>query len=393
MDSFDILHNDYEHCFTKSNPQMLKSMFGNSDMMPLWIADMDFKVAAPISNELQRLVDRGIYAYEFHTDKVFKAIADWNLKRHQLTLDSKAFLQVSGVLTGIALLIRELSNEDEGVIIQTPVYHQFAKIIKTAKRKIVRNSLKIVDGNYAMDFEDLELKLITENVKIILLCNPHNPVGRVWNRQELQRLIELANIYNVTIISDEIHSDIIYAKATFNSITSFGQNKHIAVLGSPAKTFGMQSISNGYLYISNEAVFNRVKAIVESMYLNHGNAFSTFATIAAYTKGEAWVNELVAYLENSRSWIQNFLQKEIPEVKLFHPEGTYQIWLDFSKLNVSEEALKRLIFNKAKLALAPGVWFDKDHSQFMRMNIASPLSKIQEAFYQLKSAIDEEYDR
>jgi len=388
MSLFDTVHNDYEHQFAKSNPNYLKSMFGSTDVVPFWIADMDFKVAEPITNELRRLVDRGIYAYEFNTNKVFQAITDWNLKRHQLILNRKSFVQVSGVLTGIALLIRELSNEGDGVIVQTPVYHQFYKLIKTANRKIVRNPLKIGDGNYEMDFEDLEQKLQTENVKILLLCNPHNPVGRVWNKQELQKLTELADTYNVTIVSDEIHSDIIYSKVTFNSIASFS-NKHIAILGSPAKTFGMQSISNGYLYIPNEEVFSKVKATIGSMYLDHGNAFSAFATIAAYTKGEEWVDELVSYLEKSVDWIQNFAEKELPQIKVFVPEGTYQVWLDFSKLNLSNEALNDLVFSKSKLALTPGTWFDKDHSQFMRMNIASPLSKLKEAFSQLKTAIHE----
>ncbi len=389
MNPFDTVHDNYEHRFAKSNPYMLKSMFGSTDMVPFWIADMDFKVAEPITNELQRLVNRGIYAYEFNTNKVFEAITDWNLKRHQLKLNSEFFLQVSSVLTGIGLLIRELSNEGDSVIIQTPAYHQFYKIIKTANRKIVKNPLKVVGGNYEMDFDDLEQKLQTENAKILLLCNPHNPVGRVWNRQELQKLTELANTYNTTIISDEIHSDIIYSKATFNSIASFSNDKHIAVLGSPAKTFGMQSISNGFLYIPDKNIFPKVKATIESMYLDHGNAFSTFATIAAYTKGEEWVDELIDYLEKSVDWIQHFIQKEIPQIKLFIPEGTYQIWLDFSKLNLSEDGLKDFIFNKAQLALTPGTWFDKDHPQCMRMNIASPLPKLKEAFLQLKNAMNE----
>ncbi len=389
MNSFDTLHDNYEHQFVKSNPDYLKSMFGTTEIVPFWIADMDFKVAEPITGELQRLADRGIYAYEFSTDNVFKAIADWNKKRHNLELNGKAFIQVSGVLTGISILVRELTNENDGVLIQTPVYHQFAQIIKTSNRKVVKNPLKIVNGNYEMDFENLENKLKTQNVKIIILCNPHNPVGRVWNGQEMQQLIRLANTYKVTIISDEIHSDIIYGDNKFNSITSFDQGKHIAVLGSPAKTFGMQSISNGYLHISNEAVFKKIKSIVSSMYLDHGNAFSTFATIAAYTKGEEWVDELVTYLKKSIDWIENFMQEEIPQVKLFIPEGTYQIWLDFSTLNLSEEALKNLVFNNAKLALTPGSWFDKNHAKFMRMNIASPLPKIQQAFYKLKDALNE----
>ncbi|GAA4278656.1 MalY/PatB family protein [Aquimarina mytili] len=388
MTLFNTVYNDYEHQFAKSNPNYLKSMFGTTDVVPFWIADMDFKVTEPITNELQRLVDRGIYAYEFNPNEVFKAIADWNLKRHQLQLNSKSFVQVSGVLTGIALLIRELSNEGDGILVQTPVYHQFYKLINTANRKIVRNPLNIVDGKYQMDFEDLEQKLRAENVKILLLCNPHNPVGRVWNQKELEKLIQLAKAYNITIISDEIHSDIIYSNAKFNSIASLS-DKHIAILGSPAKTFGMQSISNGYLYIPNQDVFSKVKTTIESMYLDHGNAFSTFATIAAYTKGEDWVNELVRYLEKSVKWIQNFILNEIPQVKIFVPDGTYQIWLDFSDLNLSEDDLKDLVFNKAQLALTPGAWFDDNHQNFMRINIASPLSKLQDAFTNLKTAIND----
>ena len=388
MSLFDKIHTDFEHQFVKNNPNYLESLFGTKDVAPFWIADMDFKVAAPITNELQRLVTRGMYAYEFDTNKIFQAIADWNLKRHQLKLHRKSFVQVPGVLTGIALLIRELSNEGDGVMVQTPVYHQFYQIIKTAHRKIVRNPLKIVDGRYEMNFEDLEQKLQTENVKILLLCNPHNPVGRVWNKIEMQKLTDLATTYNVTIISDEIHSDIIYANTKFNSIASFS-DKHITILGSPAKTFGMQSISCGYLYIPNKDIFTNIKATIGSMYLDHGNAFSTFATIAAYTKGEKWVDELVMYLEKNRNWIQNFVHTEIPQIKIFVPEGTYQIWLDFSKLYMSDEELKNLIFTKAKLALTPGTWFDENHTQFMRMNIASPLSKLEEAFSQLKNAIHE----
>ncbi len=380
-----------ENNFAKSNPNYLNSMFGTTDVMPLWIADMDFKVAEPISNELKRLVDRGIYAYEFNAQDVFSAIANWNFKRRDLSLDPDAFVQVPSVLSGISLLIRELSEINDAVLIQTPVYHQFNKLIATAKRRVIENPLKIVGGNYEMDFEDLELKLERENVKLILLCNPHNPVGRVWNKKEMQRLIQLADKYDVRIISDEIHSDIIYSKIKFNSIASIDKlKKHIAVIGSPAKTFGMHSISNGYLYIHDKHTHKQFKSLVDSMYLDHGNVFSTYATIAAYTKGEDWVNEFIVHLEKSNKWIKDFIQTELPEVKMFNPEGTYQIWLDFSRLDLSDDGLKYLLIHKAKLALTPGSWFGGSHSQFMRINIASPFAKIQEAFYQLKRAVKEE---
>ncbi len=389
----EIQTQSFENNFAKSNPNFLKSMFGRTDLMPLWIADMDFKVAEPITKELQRLVNRGNFAYEFNADKVFNALVNWNQKRHGLTLESKSFLQVSGVLTGIGLLIRSLSDEGDGVMVQTPVYHQFFKVIQSANRSVVENPLRMANGSYEMDFEHMEQQLKTQNIKIILLCNPHNPIGRVWKKTELQQLVALANKYNVRIISDEIHSDIIYSNTKFNSIASFSDSpQHIAVIGSPAKTFGMQSISNGYLYIPDTQTHQQVKKIIGSLYLDHGNALSAYATLAAYTQGEAWLDETVGYIEEIMNWVAAFLQKELPEVKLVRPDGTYQIWLDFSALNLSPDALGQLMVHKAKLALTPGTWFGSNGAQFMRMNIASPKAKIQRAFYQIKKAVREAKD-
>lgn len=379
--------------YAKSNPDFLKSMFGRTDLMPLWIADMDFKVAEPITNELQRLVERGNFAYEFNADKVYDALVNWNKKRHDLKLESKSFLQVSGVLTGIGLLIRELSNEGDGVMIQTPVYHQFFKVIESANRKIVANPLQLINGNYQMNFEDMEQQLKTGKVKLILLCNPHNPIGRVWTKEELNQVVQLANQYNVRIISDEIHSDIVYSNANFNSIASFSDSRqHIAVLGSPAKTFGMQSISNAYLYVPDPQTHKQMKGIIGGLYLDHGNALSSYATLAAYTNGEEWLDEMLAYFEETVSWVGAFLEKELPKIKMIQPDGTYQIWLDFSPLNLSTDALNKLIVHGAKLALTPGTWFGANGTSFMRMNIASPKAKIQQAFYQLKRAIDKGLD-
>ena len=392
MNQFDTVHT-VENNFAKSNSSYLKAMFGATDVMPLWIADMDFEVAKPIQEALKKLMNRNVYAYEFNTGEVFKAISDWNLKRNNLKLHPKSFVQVSGVLTGIGVLIRELSEKGDSIMVQTPVYHQFFKLIESAGRKVIQNKLKLVNGRYEMDFEDLERKFKTLNVKSFILCNPHNPVGRVWTKEELQNLVNLANEHNVTVISDEIHSDIVYSNSQFNSIASIDNSeKHIAVIGSPAKTFGMQSISNGYLYIPNENFKEQVKASVASLYLDHGNILSAHATIAAYKEGEEWLNNLLVYLEKTLNWVESYIQKELPEVTLYKPEGTYQIWLDFSKLKLSDKALKHLVVNQAKLALTPGDWFEKGHTQFMRMNIASPFSTIQKAFQQLKSAIENGVD-
>jgi cysteine-S-conjugate beta-lyase len=386
VNNFDLPIEDVKNKFIKNDSTMLHKIYGTEDVTPYWVADMDFQIAAPITAELKRLVDRGIYAYEFAPDGVYSAITNWFQKRHKLTLKKESFVSVPGVLTGIAVLIRELTEPGDGILIQPPVYHQFAQLIKTAGRKIVRNPLQIIDGKYEMDFHDLEQKLQSENVKVILLCNPHNPVGRVWKQSELKQLTALAEKYDTTIISDEIHSDIVYSGHRFSSIISVEAEKHIAVLGSPAKTFGMQSISNGYLYIPERNRFQRVHDTIESMYLGHGNAFSTYATIAAYSHGAPWLDSLLVYLEKTRSWIEDYLRKELPDVRMFPVEGTYQIWIDFSAHFKDTTEMNRFVAQQAKLGLTPGQWFDQDSGMFMRMNIASPFAQIQASLKQLVAA-------
>jgi len=387
--NFDKKKQDYQDNFIRSNPEILQNFFGVKDVKPFWIADMDFEIAQPIKDELQRLVDRNIFAYEFDKDKIFTSITEWYRHRHNLELSSENFIQVNSVLTGISLLIRELSEPNDGILIQTPVYHQFAQAIKSANRKIVTNPLKNSKGLYTMDYEDFNHKCKTQNVKLMILCNPQNPVGRVWNKDELEKLIKIAHQYKITIISDEIHSDIIYSEKKFNSFVSVSKDNHIALLGSPAKTFGMQSIANGYIYIPNEKIRNKISQTASSLYLDHSNVFSTYATIAAYTYGSDWLDDLTDYLENTISWIQDYLNQELPQIKMSPVEGTYQIWLDFSELRLNKEALFDLVFKKAKLGLTPGHWFGKDSSMNMRMNIASPLSKIKDAFITLKEVVNE----
>lgn len=388
MNPFDLEHHVENH-FVKNNPKYLKMVLGADDVMPLWIADMDFKVAPPITEALQNIVERGIYAYEDISPQVKEAIANWNFKRHGLKMNPNAFIQVNGVLTAIAVILRAITREGDGVMVQTPVYHQFFQVTKTANRTVVDNPLKIENGHYQFDFDQMETQLKTGNTKIILLCNPHNPVGRVWNREELQKLVDLANTYHVIIVSDEVHSEIVFSNSKFHSILSLENvENHIAVLGSPAKTFGMQSIANGYIYTENKAYFETINRLVTSMYLHQGGALSAYAILAAYTKGHEWVDELVEYLEVTVNWVETFLKTELPQVKMIKPEGTYQIWLDFSELNLTETELKTLVFQKAKVGLALGSTFGADYKLFMRMNIASPLLKIQEAFQQLKKAIE-----
>ena len=365
----------------------MNEFFKSSDVMPFWIADMEFKIAEPITIALKNITDRGMYAYEDNRPQIFSTLAKWFNRRHSLDLKPAHFIQVSNVLSGISLLIQELSTEEDHVLIQTPVYHKFSEIVSKLNRKLIKCPLKLINDSYEMDFENLENKFKENDIKIMILCNPHNPVGRVWKLEELSKLLTLADTYNVRIISDEIHADIVYNGSTFNSILSFKQTNHIALIGSPSKTFGMQSIANGYVYIKDEELYQRINSRIECLFLEAGNTLSNYATIAAYEHGEEWLTEMLAYLEETIQWIKTFLTNELPQVKLMPVEGTYQIWLDFRELNLNEKEMRVLIVEKSNIALAPGKWFGSGGIGFQRMTIASPLSTIQTAFQNLKKAV------
>ncbi|WP_295902492.1 aminotransferase class I/II-fold pyridoxal phosphate-dependent enzyme [uncultured Vibrio sp.] len=389
MPAFTSHTSQTKNMFIKNDPRMLKNIYGTTDITPYWVADMDFKVAQPISNALHDLVNRGVYAYEFNLKGVQSALVAWYEKRHQLSLNSDRFIQVPGVLSGLALLIREFSSDNDAILLHSPAYHQFESLITRANRKVVKSELVIKDGHYQLDLEAMEQQIQTQNVKIILMCNPHNPTGRVWNEDELTAVVKLAQRHDIMIISDEIHSDILLSQSRFTSLASFDYENIIALLGSPAKTFGMHSISNGYLYTNNKDYVEQTKALVSALYLDHGNALSTFATIAAYKEGHEWLDEMLVYLNESVEWVDAYLQHELPEVKMFKPQGTYQIWFDFSALNLNNNELQSLLFHKAKMGLTPSSWFGSNDASLYRMNIATSLENIQYSFRQLKDAVEE----
>lgn len=373
--------------FVRHNPKYLNMFYGTDDVTPMWVADIDLPVAAPITEALQYVASRGQFAYEFNSEGIFAAISNWHKRRNDLSLDPENFVPFPGVLTAISLLIRELTAKGETVLMQTPAYHQFAKVISSADRALLKSPLINSNGTYEMDFADLEDKLQASDVTAMLLCNPHNPVGRVWRADELEKVVEIANRYNVTIISDEIHSDIIYKGHRFTSLSTLDGDNHVSVIGSPAKTFGMQSISNGYVYTKNEDILKRMKALEDGMYLGHGNAFTTYATIAAYEKGDAWLDELLAYLQGTVDWIADFVATELPTLKMSPVEGTYQIWFDCSATGLTGDDLKAKL-GEAGFGATPGTWFDQNASQFIRINIAAPRKDIRDAFLRLKASLD-----
>lgn len=388
MNYFDKKLSTTENNFVKSQQRVLKSMFGRDDLLPLWIADMDFEVAPCIKNALQEMVERGVFSYEFQPDDLPEIMANWYKKRHQLELNAKCFIYAPSVLSAIALVLQGFTKESAGVVIQTPVYHMFETLVKKNNRKVVTNPLLLNDGKYEMDLVQLEQQIIKEDVKLMILCNPHNPTGRVWTKAELRDLIEVLKKHEVLLLSDEIHADIIYQNNKFTSTSVFDYQNQLVLLGSPAKSFGMQGVANGFIYAENLNYKKRLKQVTEMLAIDHGNALTAYATKAAYEEGAGWVDELLKYLQKTIIWVDEFLTKELPQVKMVAPEGTYLLWLDFRELGLTDKELNQLIIDDAKLALGKGTVFGKEGEGFMRMTIASPLPVIQQAFIQLKSAIN-----
>lgn len=386
--NFDKIVNESRSKFIRNDVRMLESIYGTTDLEPFWIADMDFEVAEVIEDELHSLANRARFAYEFTSEAVFKAIVAWYKRRHELVLNASQFTQVPGVLSGISLLIRELTQPGEAILIQPPVYHQFKKVIESANRKVLRSPLIVNNGQYQMDFEDLENNFASGTIKVMLLCNPHNPVGRVWSKEELARLLKLAQAYGVFIISDEIHSDIIYGERKFQSMTDFKEKNVAALIGSPSKTFGLQSIASGYIYTLDNKLSRKLTLTLNAMYL-HSDAISNYVTIAAYSKGEHWLEDLLKYLQNSIDWIEQYLNQELPQVHMYPVEGTYQIWLNFEATGRSVEEIKQALV-QARMGLTPGNWFESDNDFLFRMNIAASLKKIQTVFSELKKALSNE---
>ena len=388
MSQFDITPKNSNY-FYRNNPVRNRQLFNNEGVMPFWIADMDFEIAEPIRAELQKLVDRGVFAYENVPPDFYQVMANWFNTKHDFSLKSQYFLAVPGILTGISFLIEELTQKGDAILIQTPVYHQFISAIKNTERTLVCNSLRNIDNYYSIDFEVLEEQIVTQQVKMMIFCNPHNPVGRVWTKDEIAQVVAICQKHSVYLVSDEVHSEIIFAPNRFTSLGTFEGEKHISILGSSGKTFGLQSIASGFFYISDNDLRPKLQKRIEALYLNHSNVFTKMATYAAYQKGGEWLTEMLQYVEQNYRWIQEFLQKELPQIKILPLEGTYLIWLDFRGLNLPKEELEELLFQKAAVGFAPGDWFGEDGLGYMRMTISVPREQLERAFDQLKKAFVE----
>ena len=369
----------------------LKQLSGVEDILPLWIADMDFTSPPEIVEAMKERVTHPLYGYTVSSDGYYEGLINWMEKRHSWSGIQRGWICYSpGIVSGFNFAIQSYSHPGDKVVIQPPVYYLMKRAINNNGRQIVENPLKLVKGRYVMDYEDLEKK-IDGRTKMIILCSPHNPVGRVWTRSELEQLVEICERKDVIIVSDEIHLDLILGKTKHTCISTISEEamQRTVTLLAPSKTFNLAGLSNSNAIIPNKKLRDAFLNVTESHGIHFANIFGMVAQEAAYARGEAWLKELLVYLRGNFKYLRRFIKEKIPGLKVYPLEGTYLAWVDCSSLGMDDAALKEFMLKKAKLWFDEGTMFGSGGSMFMRINIGCPRSILRQALERLEEAVKE----
>jgi len=375
--------------FVRYNPVFQKMVFGQADLLPFWVADSDFSVMPELTRDLSKRAELALFPYETKSPQLKESISAWYQKQYNISIKAKRLLFTPSVNTSIAVIIELFTNHGEGVIIQPPVYQAFAGTISGLNRKVIDNPLQYSNGRYEIDFDDLDKKTRLDEAKIFLLCHPHNPIGRVWNRDELRQMAEICYRNNVLLVTDEIHGDITYAPNEYIGMSDIAQefSDQVIMISSAGKTFGIPGILDSFIFTANTDYYKALRNRIEVLHIGKSNAFANVAWESIYLHGEAWLAQFKEYLSENINAIHDFLEVNIPEISFTKPEGTYQIWLNFEKLQMENEALTKFIVEKARIGMNPGHTYGAGGDGFMRMNIASPRDMLLKGMSQLAEAV------
>ena len=359
------------------------------DVLPLWVADMDFPTAPAVLERLHALAEHGIFGYTGVKDAYFSAVHNWYAQRFGWETQRSWLITTPGVVFAIAIAIRAFTQKGDAILIQQPVYYPFANKVTENDRQLVVNPLVLKNGRYEMDFADMERKIVDYHVKMLLLCSPHNPVGRVWTKEELLRVGEICQKHGVLVVSDEIHADFTYAGHThrvFASVKSEFADFTITCTA-PSKTFNLAGLQNSNIFIPNRQLRHAYKKELSACGCGGTNCMGMAACQAAYEAGADWLEQLKQYLAGNLAYIRQFLREKLPDIALIEPEGTYLVWLDLRKLGLTEQQQRQLIVQDAKLWLDTGTLFGQGGEGFERINIACPRATIEQAMQRLEHAV------
>lgn len=385
---------DFDKITDRRNTRCLKYDFAKrrgmpEDVLPLWVADMDFETSSYIEDALIERAKHGIFGYSEVQTPYFEIIRAWMKKRHNWDIQEKWLVKTPGVVFALAMAVKAYTQPGDGVLLQLPVYYPFSEVIEDNGRKVVSNTLYLGEDNrYHIDFEDFEQKIINEKIKLFFLCNPHNPVGRVWTETELIRLGDICVKHGVIVVSDEIHQDFVFhgKHQVFANLKKEFENISITCT-SPSKTFNLASMMMSNIFIPNNELKRKFRKELDAAGTSQLGIMGLVACEAAYSKGEEWYHAMLAYVSDNITFVKNYVAENFPNVTMIDTEGTYLVWLDFRKTGFSVDELENLIVHKARLWLDSGKIFGKCGEGFQRINAACPRSILKEALDRIKTAL------
>lgn len=386
--NFDEIIDRKNNHSTKYNELMKK--FGTDDVIPLWIADMDFKTAEPIIKAVEEKARHGIFGYVYRPDEYFQSFINWQKRQHNWNVNKELLSFSIGVVPALATLVKQFSEKGDKILIQTPVYSEFYDINHDNGRTVIENKFSEKDGEYFLDLKDLENKL-KEQPKLFIFCNPQNPIGHVWTYDELKAIGDLCIKYNVPVVSDEIHADLTLWGNKHIPFASVSEEigKNTITCTSTGKAFNLAGLQCATVVFNNLQEKQKFDKFWKDLEVHRNNPFNLVATIAAYNEGDEYLSQLKKYLEDNIMFVHNYLKNNIPNIKSNIPQATYLIWLDCRELGLNQKELEEFMLKKAKLGLNPGRAFQKDLEGFMRLNSACPRAVLKKAMEQLKNAVNE----
>lgn len=356
----------------------LQSYFGAVDVKPLWVADMDFAIPVYVQKALKQKLKQQLFGYEIPSENSFEAVIQWQ-KRHDLNLKKENILFCSGVVPSLKVAIETFSNIDDEIIIFPPVYFPFFSVIKDSARVVIESKLILENSLYCIDFKDLESK-ISKKTKMILLCSPHNPAGRVWSKNELIKLNAICEKYNIFVVSDEIHSDLVFKK--FTSFASI--NKNSLILNAPSKTFNVAGLNTSYAFSLNKKILEQFNINAKKYHVTSLNSLSNTLIQSCYTKdGQIWLDNLLKYLQGNIDFTNAYFKKHLPTISITKTEATYLLWLNFKNTNLNHNQIKSKLLNESKIALNDGTTFGSNGKYFFRLNIALPKKELKLALQKI----------
>lgn len=373
----------------KWSESFLEEHFGNPNAIPMSVADMDFQSPPAVIEQLQKRAAHGVYGYEFRPESFFTALEKWYKSRHGWGINREHLEQTPSIMNAISILLDQHSNEGDGVILQSPVFFEFRMVIKSSGRRIVKNPLKLENGRYHINFDDLAKKAANDRNKILILCNPHNPVGRVWTKDELEKVANICAEHGVFVISDEIHGDFAFPPHRYTPYLSVSETaaQNGAACLSPAKTFNISGMVDAFAVIPNDEYRQQFHSFAHRYQINKTNIFTNTAVVAAFEEGSTWLDELITYLQGNVTFIREFLQANQMKVSLIEPEGTFLAWLDFRALGMDVKVLEKKLTQEAGVALSTGFWYGREGAGFARMTIGCPRQTIQQALEKMHTTL------